>query len=271
MASEPTVNISIAGIGLQIDCRPAAVAHTLAAYYHPFSGAPPRMQAEIEVCPPVSGALAPDLGQRGRFVDGALVFAGPAAEGRIDLAQRQAYLKLQAADPAPEIEYFVRCIFALLLLEHGGLLFHAAGLALDGRAYLFFGPSGSGKTTVARLSPQAQTLNDDLVALMPSPQGWIAHATPFWNPTQAPPSHSQAPVAGFYRLVQARHVTCEPLAPAQALAEFVASAPVVSADPSRSAALMGRGLEALAHTPAYRLYFLPDASFWQVILPPSQT
>ena len=66
-----------------------------------------------------------------------------------------------------EVEYFLRVIYALLVFQAGGLLFHAAGIVRDGQCYLFFGHSGSGKTTVARLSSTDLVLNDDLVVLIP--------------------------------------------------------------------------------------------------------
>ena len=262
------LHICVAGLCLAITCTDASVLTELRAYYQPFLGdLPPSLTAQVDILPPNPAAGLPDLGHSGRFENQALVFSGPAGEGRIDLANNQAELKLTTEYPALEIEYFVRSAFALLLFAAGGLLFHAAGIKRNGQAYLFFGHSGSGKTTVARLSPGAQVLNDDLVALLPANGGWVAHATPFWNPTQVRPGLSQGPVAGLYRLVQDRQVYCERVGAAQALAEVIASAPVISADLGRGPELVHRGLDLLTQVPVYRLHFLPDDSFWQVVDP----
>lgn len=266
MTPQPLLFISIAGIRLALACSDPVVAGELAAYYQPFSAfGPPHLTAQIEVRPAAVGEPPADLGRCGRFEGGALVFSGPACEGRIDLAQNQAELALASAHPAVAIEYFVRSAYALLLFAAGGLLFHAAGIVRGSRAYLFFGHSGSGKTTVARLSRDGLVLNDDLVALLPSAGGWVAHATPFWNPTQVRPTLSQAPVAGLYRLVQAQKVRSETAGTAQALAEVLASVPVVAADPGRGPELLHRALELLGQVPVYYLHFLPDDTFWQVV------
>ena len=66
---------------------------------------------------------------------------------------------------------FLRVTYALLLIRHGGFLFHSAGMIRNGCGYLFYGHSGSGKTTVSRLSQNHVTLlSDDLVA-GPPPAG----------------------------------------------------------------------------------------------------
>jgi hypothetical protein len=136
---------------------------------------------------------------------------------------------------------------------------------------LFFGHSGSGKTTVARVSRDDIVLNDDLLLLIPGNSGenrkirWIANATPFWNPTQVSPSNHSGPVVGLYRLVQDIEVYLEPMGAGQALAELISNIPVIPDDPSRIEILLNRVNEFLESVPAYRLHFLPDDSFWNVI------
>ncbi|HEX7975650.1 MAG TPA: hypothetical protein VF498_14665, partial [Anaerolineales bacterium] len=110
-------------------------------------------------------------------------------------------------------------------------------------------------------------VNDDLMLLLPDRAGWMAHATPFWNPSQVQPTRQCAPPAGLYRLEQSLQVALEPLGLSEALAEWAASVPVISSDPGRTGELLGRGLRFLQTVPAYRLHFLPDASFWQAVDP----
>jgi hypothetical protein len=193
-------------------------------------------------------------------------FTDPAYAGHIDLVQQRAALTLDSATPVEDADYFIRTLYALRLFEAGGLLFHAAGLVRRERGYLFFGQSGSGKTTVARLSRDAIVLNDDLVALMPHAGQWHIHATPFSNPTQhAPTGPRAAIVSGAYRLIQDRTVYVEDLPPASAVAEIVASSPIVCADPARTSDLIARARQLIARVPVRRLHFLPDDSFWEVV------
>jgi hypothetical protein len=193
-------------------------------------------------------------------------FTDPAYTGHIDLAQQRAALTLNSAAPVEDADYFIRALYALRLFEAGGLLFHAAGLVRRERGYLFFGQSGSGKTTVARLSRDAIVLNDDLVALLPLAGQWYIHATPFSNPTQhAPTGPRSAIVSGVYRLIQDRTVYVEDLPPALAVAEIVASSPIVCADPARTLDLLARARQLIARVPVRRLHFLPDDAFWEVV------
>jgi len=153
----------------------------------------------------------------------------------------------------------------LLAFEAGGALFHAAAILHSGRAYAYFGHSGSGKSTVARLSAPDVVLNDDLVLLMPGEGAWQAHATPFWNQFHGQNPAPPAPLAGLFRLVQDRQVLLERMETAHAAAEMIASLPVVSADRARGVQLIQRCQAILERVPAYRLHFLPDASFWSLV------
>ncbi len=202
------------------------------------------------------------------FDRGVLRFTASYYTGVIDLLAPHSRLSVTAPHPFEPIDYFARAALALLAFEAGGLLLHAAGLARRGNGYAFFGYSGSGKTTVARVSPDAQILNDDLVVLLPNADRWWLFATPFSNPTQARPAGSQsAPLAALYRLAQDRRVYLEQIDPAAAIAEVIASCPVVSADPGRTLALLGRVEQLISAVPVQRLHFLPEPSFWAIIQP----
>jgi hypothetical protein len=200
------------------------------------------------------------------FERGVLRFTAAHYSGAIDLRARRARLNVVASHPFEPIDYFVRAALALLAFEAGGLLFHAAGLTRHGSGYAFFGYSGSGKTTVARVSTEAIILNDDLVVLLPKSDQWCIYATPFSNSSQTMPAGPQSvPLSALYRLEQDRRVFVEPIDPAAALAEVVASSPIVSADPDRAADLLARAEQIVTAVPVQRLHFLPDSSFWAIV------
>jgi hypothetical protein len=202
------------------------------------------------------------------FDDGILRFTASHCAGLIDVRRLAAHVDIIAPHPYEPIDYVVRAALALLAFEAGGLFFHAAGLARRGLGYGFFGYSGSGKTTVARVSTDALILNDDLVVLLPQSDRWALAATPFSNPTQVSPIGPQTvPLAALYRLVQDRSVFVEPIEPAAAIAELIASSPVVSADPDRALDLLARAEHIARSVPVQRLHFLPDSSFWAVVQP----
>jgi hypothetical protein len=197
-----------------------------------------------------------------------LHFTAPYYTGTIDIAHQRGQLAFTSLQLFEAADYFVRTALALLAFAAGGLLFHAAGLAYHDRGYAFFGYSGSGKTTVARVSSRARLLNDDLVVLLPQAQRWDMFATPFSNPSQVQPAgHQRVPLTALYRLIQDRRIFLEALDPALALAEVVASSPIVCADPDRAVALLDRAAQLTRAIPVQRLHFLPDDSFWNLIDP----
>jgi len=268
-------SFSVGDFGVAVECDDASLAEELRRRYRRFPArAAIHFTARIHLAGNVGPFALSDTALV--FSEGLAHFDAPGYEGMIDDKSGRGWLMLSSARPVNDVDYFMRVASALLAFRFGGLLFHAAGIVRGGRGYAFFGYSGSGKTTVARLSsdavvpnavvPNAVVLNDDLLLLMPSSQGWVVHATPFWNPEQVSPAGvCSAPVAGLFRLVQDRQVYLEDMEPGQALAELIASAPVISADLSRLGDLLERGRQLAHAVPIHKLHFLPDASFWDVI------
>lgn len=266
------LTLAVGGIGIRLLVNDLVLANALRQRYQDFPAEGRiRLEAKVIYHPPQELALTSLAASHEAgimFQGGILRFNQTGFDGYVDEVAGTACLEFSSPYPQEEVEYFIRVIFALLAYQANGILFHAAGIARRERAYLFFGHSGSGKTTVSRLSQNDQVLNDDLLLLMPETSGWMAYATPFWNPTQVQPSPCSAPVTGLYRLVQDRQVYLEPMGSGQALAELVSNVPVIPADAARSLGLLTIGRRLLAQVPAYRLHFLPDDSFWQVVDPP---
>jgi len=258
-------SLSIAGIGVTVECDDASVVAGLARRYRAFPATgSARLTARVRLAGGQRASALLDTGMV--FQGGVLRFTGPGYEGFIDEAAGEARLLLSSAQPLEDVEYFLRVAYALLAFQAGGLLFHAAGIVRGRWAYLFFGHSGSGKTTVARLSSDAQVLNDDLVLLGREGEGWHVHSTPFWNPTQVRSGGvARAPLRALFHLVQDTEAYLEPLPPARGLAELVASTPVIPADPGRLSQLLAFHQRLLADVPAYDLHFLPDPSFWGLV------
>jgi hypothetical protein len=183
--------------------------------------------------------------------------------GEIVPDERRALLRAHPTAELGDLAYFVRSAFALQAFEHGGLLFHAAGIVHHGVAYAFFGHSGSGKTTVARLSKGNPVLNDDLLLLSPDKSGHKAWATPFGR--RRDQAIQAASLRALLRLRQACEDRLEPMPRAIALGELVANSPVVNADPSRSPSLLAYWEEVVDAVPVFCLYFEKSDAFWEAI------
>jgi hypothetical protein len=187
-------------------------------------------------------------------------------KGIIDFKRGASSLYLNGKHALDDLEYLLRLVYAYLGFQAGGFLIHSAGVVREGRSYLFFGPSGSGKSTIASLSTQYKILNDDLVLLLPGNDHWNAFSTPFWNRGNGLNSQpNTGPLAGMYRLVKDRQNFLERISTGEAIADLIASIPVLSRSPTFSAGLFQRCSTLLDQVPVYRLHFTPDSSFWDII------
>lgn len=266
-SNRPTI-LAIADSAISLTCEPVGLGRAVAERYRAFlTDRPTALHLRVDYAGQDRAYAMLDQGMA--FVDGLLRFDAPGYVGAIDEQAGVGHLSLSSRQPVEEVDYFLRVAAALLLHRLGGLMFHAAGILREGRAYLFFGYSGSGKTTVSRLSQALgdRVLNDDLLFLLPAPTGWTVHSTPFWNPTQVQPDGlDSAPLAGLFRLVQAKQVFTAAMQPGQAVAELVASVPVLGLDPGRTLSVLARCRRLSRDVLVHHLHFLPDASFWPVVL-----
>ncbi len=261
-----TFSLGIADFTIRVKCNHGSLAEAMAERYAEFQpGLVKSLSAQVEwVGRERSSSL---LNTQTNFHDGILQFSAPGYHGFIDEYARQGYLELSSAQPVEDIDYFLRVVLALLVQKIGGVLLHTAGIVRDKRAYLFLGHSGSGKTTICRSSMEEfLILNDDLILLKPNMEEWIAYGTPFWNPTQIKPTNQFASIAGIYLLIQDKSVYTQELAAGKATAALISNVPIIPLDPVRSVQLLEVLSKIQRNVPIYELHFLPDNSFWDVIL-----
>jgi hypothetical protein len=93
------------------------------------------------------------------------------------------------------------------LARESGLLLHASGAVIDGRAFVFAGHSGDGKTTLSRLlaAEGLELLSDERIALRKQGDGFRAYGTP-WPGEGEIVSSASYPLAGVFILRKAdRH------------------------------------------------------------------
>lgn len=258
------LTVLIAGLPIRLACEDSGLLELLARKYADFldySSAGFIVQVDWLTDGPSGDNGHPLVA----FNNDRIAVFGPGYQGDIKIKDEQAGLKISTTQPEQGVDYFLRLICAFDIFRAGGILLHSAGIVRDHCAHIFLGKSGSGKTTVSRLTVDGVVLNDDLIALMPGDDGWIAYATPFTNATQVKPNAVKAPVSGVYRLVQDRMVYLEKASKAEAVAELVASVPIVASNPCYASALVER-CESLAEIyPVFNLHFRKDADFWKLI------
>jgi hypothetical protein len=131
----------------------------------------------------------------------------------VRLGSRQMQAELQAigagrylararlAASAQALEGVLRGIAAALVELEGGLVLHASGLELDGRAVLFVGPSGAGKSTATRLTEAGRCFAYDNVAVFAHGGGPVAWGLPGGTAPDAPRSRrAHLPLSQLLRI-----------------------------------------------------------------------
>jgi hypothetical protein len=217
------MDLAVGGVLVRLQAMPptlaAAVARRYAAFVRP-APAPALAAAPAAVVIDVDVAGAADAVDETLDVErtcaverrGAeVVVRGPRFAGTLDPAARRGRVSTPPA--LGPIDAMLRAALSLALLDHDGVVVHAAGVARRGRGYVFAGPSGAGKTTVGRAlsaGPEELLLADELVALRLDGDGVVVAGTPFWSGTAA-----LAPLAGLYLLARGGAPGLRPLAAAR--------------------------------------------------------
>lgn len=263
--NSPHFLLAVADFNIRVNCNHAKLAKIMGERYRDFPAKKtPNFTANIQWVGQERASSLLDTNTD--FQESVLQFSAPGYQGFINEKTNQGELRLSSAQPVEDIDYYLRVVLALLAHSVDGILMHTAGIIRDGLTHLFFGQSGSGKTTACRVSADDYTiLNDDLILLLPKEDGWIAHGTPFWNPTQVKPSNQSAPVVGMYLLIQAPQVALQKLHPGHAAAALISNVPVIPQDFSRSHKLFEILAMLQENIPVFELHFLPDNTFWDVI------
>ncbi|GIV19131.1 MAG: hypothetical protein KatS3mg023_0882 [Armatimonadota bacterium] len=169
------------------------------------------------------------------------------------------------------VDSFLRTLLALYLPQHEGLILHASAVSHGGKGYVFAGRSGAGKSTVARLlADRAEVLSDELVAIRHMPSGWWTFGTPFWGEFTRAGVNLSAPLQAIYLLRHATQHRLEPL-PRRDTLTAILQCSLQFAEGAQVAEWMLNVVSALAReVPTYRLHFLPDPGFWNLLVPPER-
>jgi len=195
----------------------------------------------------------------------------PARAVEIDMLRRRGTLYLAHSQVGRSRGFALSYPLDELLLQHyiaraGGLVVHACGVVVDGRAVIFCGRSGAGKTTTARLfrrhCPRARVLSDDRIVLRRRGHSWRAFGTP-WHGSGQFATAGSANLAAIVFLEQGQATRVRSFPVAQVAARLFAQ----SFPPVWEAAGTAKALETAAlvasEVPGFMLRFRPDRSVVQ--------
>jgi hypothetical protein len=152
-------------------------------------------------------------------------------------------------------EAVLRILLADSLLRRGGLLIHGVALAHGSNAALFTGQSGAGKSTLGHWGARGglTLLSDELVAVVPEGDRFVAHGTP-WN--VGGNMSARLSVLGLLR--HARDAQLGPIEPSAVLRVLLSNLVEPAETPSVRAQLFQIAGRLLAATAARELSFAPD-------------
>jgi len=148
-----------------------------------------------------------------------------------------------------------------ILARHEGLLVHAAGVSIEGKALIFPGKSGAGKSTLSRLLEGEQDmalLSDDRIAVRRIGEGFMAYGTP-WPGDQGAALNQKAALGGMCFLRHADTDKIVPLTPSQALERLFPVASIPWYDKDVLPAVLQFCDDLISNVPAYELHFRPGA------------
>jgi hypothetical protein len=262
------ISLDIAGFTVALHTDDSAAARRIRERYGAFltTGRPSQLSISLKITP---GALFIQAGPGPWVIESSygrerLTFRSFTERGEVDLHNGQGWLEM---DPSAHVENFLRVVYAWLCLQNGALLLHASGVIREGRGYVFFGPSGAGKSTISELAAATgDVVSDDLVIIRWQPGGCTLHGVPFKGQfSDAPRANQSAPLQGLYRLRQDTGHFLQPLSPGKAVAELVAAAPFVVAEPGLAEQLIAICSRVAGTTLVRQLHFTRDDGFWKVI------
>lgn len=218
-----------------------------------------RLSGTIDI---FSGQSTPKAGNRGKH-DNLLSGEGE-YEGSFDPSSGKGTINLPAHDKQIVLLNFLTQVFCRLVMEHGGLILHAACVIRKDRAYIFYGRSGAGKSTICRFSPGCAIATDDITALRNRGGKFLAWGIPQADRFPPPQKYGPFKINGLYRLIQSRRNKINRLSGAEAAAGLLGTWKK-RMQPQTIAKMLELLSELTDHVPAYELYFRKDSSFWKCI------
>jgi hypothetical protein len=216
-ARDLPADIAVGGVVVRLAGLPPALAAVVRRRYAAFAlpaGGHAAVEIEVAVDGPadvpesvIDETLDVERSCEVERQGGLVAVRGPRFEGTLDPATRRGRLVTQPA--LGPLDAMLRAALSLALVDHDGVVVHAAGVARGGRGFVFAGPSGAGKTTIGRALSGWQAgapteangpggdvlLADELVVLRLDGAGVVAAGTPFWTGAAV-----AAPLAGLFLL-----------------------------------------------------------------------
>lgn len=269
-----TLDLDLSGLSLRLAGLDAELSSAFRASWAPFvaKGTEPPAWLEVEVTssghrietrPAMRPEMTCEVGAaRARFA---------CDEGSIELdAEGPVSARLGAGDPAWRfwgLSNLLAAALAYRLPSRPGALLHAAGVVIDGRAFLLTGASGSGKSTWARAAREAgaRVVSDDTVVVDAASGTVELLGTPIRAHEAHPGGTGRWPVAALLHARWGAPPALAPVAPLVVHARLAANLPFVASAWERDTRLERVAGVLAERVPHRELTFSPDPSFVELL------
>ncbi len=187
--------------------------------------------------------------------------------GTFDLSSGSASAKINSRPYV--LTSFLRMIYAIKIINSGGLFVHAASFVRDDRAYLFPGKSGAGKSTLSRIAasadPKISVLSDEISYISIERGKVFAYSTPFWGNTKIRGEYKKAPLSNIYFIRQAKKNYKKSTTRDEAIQNMLENMLYASVDNDSFGKAFDSMKKIIGKTENAFLYFTKDSKFLEVI------
>jgi len=259
------VDLDVSGIGLHVEGLDAALSGRLRREWAPFVAAltePPWLRLEVELRGGESGGDYRPKEMASELRPDGACFAMPEGRAEVRLDGRA---RLLLHGGSHDRDWFtllnlLRACLAFCLPSRGGALLHAAGLVVDGRAFVLVGPEGSGKSSFARLGAAAgaRVLSDDVVVLDGAASGYAALGSPLHSTHRADYRPGRWPLAALLFPHRSDRATATPARRLGAAARVTANLPFVAEGLERDPRIGALVERLVGAVPAFEFGFALD-------------
>jgi hypothetical protein len=146
----------------------------------------------------------------------------------------------------------------ILAAREGGL-FHAAGIDINGRGYIFPGKSGAGKSTITQQFAACEhigLLSDDRVAVRKIQGAFRAFGTP-WPGEGGIAENRSVPLSGIFFVCHGSGNRIEEITPQEAVERLLPVTSIPWYDRDIVPQMLSFCEDLISHVPAYDLHFKP--------------